>query len=266
MFTLFAELIALPPRRAGAHGRSARRPCSDERKTAELRDQFIAVLGHDLRNPLNAIEAGVKLLEMMPHDAKAAQIVGADRAQRRPHGRPDRQRAGLRARPAGRRLPGPGRRRQPLAPCSNRSSPNSAPPGRPRRSRARCRSPGPSPATPRGSDRCSRTCSATRSRTATRPGRSGSEAHSDDGGFELSVTNSRRADSAGDGRAPVPPLLPRLRPRRATGFWARALHRLRDRPRPRRDAGRHVRRRRRASRSACRRRRDDPSGAPGFTM
>ena len=29
--------------------------CSDERETSELREQFIAVLGHDLRNPLAAI-------------------------------------------------------------------------------------------------------------------------------------------------------------------------------------------------------------------
>ena len=34
----------------------------DERETAELRDQFIAVLGHDLRNPVAAIQAGASLL------------------------------------------------------------------------------------------------------------------------------------------------------------------------------------------------------------
>lgn len=34
----------------------------DERATAELREQFIAVLGHDLRNPLASIDAGAKLL------------------------------------------------------------------------------------------------------------------------------------------------------------------------------------------------------------
>lgn len=33
-----------------------------ERKTAELREQFIAVLGHDLRNPLFAISAGAEML------------------------------------------------------------------------------------------------------------------------------------------------------------------------------------------------------------
>lgn len=33
------------------------------RETAELREQFIAVLGHDLRNPLGAISSGARLLE-----------------------------------------------------------------------------------------------------------------------------------------------------------------------------------------------------------
>ena len=34
-----------------------------ERETATLREQFIAVLGHDLRNPLAAISAGARILE-----------------------------------------------------------------------------------------------------------------------------------------------------------------------------------------------------------
>ncbi len=34
-----------------------------ERETADLREQFIAVLGHDLRNPLAAISAGVRILQ-----------------------------------------------------------------------------------------------------------------------------------------------------------------------------------------------------------
>lgn len=35
---------------------------SDERSVGELREQFIAVLGHDLRNPLAAIDGGTRLL------------------------------------------------------------------------------------------------------------------------------------------------------------------------------------------------------------
>jgi sigma-B regulation protein RsbU (phosphoserine phosphatase) len=34
-----------------------------ERETAQLREQFIAVLGHDLRNPLAAISAGARILQ-----------------------------------------------------------------------------------------------------------------------------------------------------------------------------------------------------------
>ena len=48
----------------------------DERATAALREEFIAVLGHDLRNPLAAIEAGMRLLRATPLDHKAKLVVG----------------------------------------------------------------------------------------------------------------------------------------------------------------------------------------------
>ena len=35
---------------------------TEERRSSELREQFMAVLGHDLRNPLNAIASGLRLL------------------------------------------------------------------------------------------------------------------------------------------------------------------------------------------------------------
>ncbi|WCT72227.1 PAS domain-containing sensor histidine kinase [Sphingomonas naphthae] len=38
------------------------RAAAAERETSELREQFIAVLGHDLRNPLASISSGVRLL------------------------------------------------------------------------------------------------------------------------------------------------------------------------------------------------------------
>lgn len=38
----------------------------EETHSTELREQFIAVLGHDLRNPLAAIVAGIKLLQREP--------------------------------------------------------------------------------------------------------------------------------------------------------------------------------------------------------
>lgn len=61
MFKLFAELIAL---HINAHQRLASSAAilDQERAGSELRKQFIAVLGHDLRNPLASIDAGAKML------------------------------------------------------------------------------------------------------------------------------------------------------------------------------------------------------------
>jgi signal transduction histidine kinase len=56
MFRLFAELIAFHLNAADKLA-SSQADLSNERKTAELREQFIAVLGHDLRNPLASIAA-----------------------------------------------------------------------------------------------------------------------------------------------------------------------------------------------------------------
>jgi signal transduction histidine kinase len=74
MFKLFAELIAF---HLDATDRLA---SSDaillhERSRSELREQFIAVLGHDLRNPLASIDAGAQLLQRMPLNEKAAGIL-----------------------------------------------------------------------------------------------------------------------------------------------------------------------------------------------
>lgn len=46
----------------------------DERATSGLREQFIAVLGHDLRNPLAAVSSGVRLLQRDPTKEKADRI------------------------------------------------------------------------------------------------------------------------------------------------------------------------------------------------
>jgi sigma-B regulation protein RsbU (phosphoserine phosphatase) len=48
---------------------------SRERETAALREQFIAVLGHDMRNPLAAIDSGMHLLLRTPLNEKATKIV-----------------------------------------------------------------------------------------------------------------------------------------------------------------------------------------------
>ncbi|WP_315810881.1 GAF domain-containing sensor histidine kinase [Bradyrhizobium sp. SZCCHNR2028] len=47
----------------------------DERRTAELREQFIGVLGHDLRNPLASIDAGMRVLLRNQDSARAPEII-----------------------------------------------------------------------------------------------------------------------------------------------------------------------------------------------
>ena len=47
---------------------------SEERRASELREQFMAVLGHDLRNPLGAITAGLMLLQRTPLDDRATRL------------------------------------------------------------------------------------------------------------------------------------------------------------------------------------------------
>jgi signal transduction histidine kinase len=74
MFRSYAELLA-------AHLDTAQRAVQaeasllDARATAELREQFIAVLGHDLRNPLNSFAVGLGLLQEMAADARAQPVV-----------------------------------------------------------------------------------------------------------------------------------------------------------------------------------------------
>jgi len=70
LLTLFAQLIGLQLDAAEQQQRD-QVALSDARQVSELREQFIAVLGHDLRNPLAAIMAGADLL--------ARRLTGAER-------------------------------------------------------------------------------------------------------------------------------------------------------------------------------------------
>jgi signal transduction histidine kinase len=79
MFKLFAQLIAFHLN-ALEQAAVTRASLLDERKTSELREQFIAVLGHDLRNPLAAISAGAELLLRTPLNDRATRTVGTIRA------------------------------------------------------------------------------------------------------------------------------------------------------------------------------------------
>jgi signal transduction histidine kinase len=47
----------------------------DERQSSELREQFIGVLGHDLRNPLASIDAGMRVLLRAQHSERAPEII-----------------------------------------------------------------------------------------------------------------------------------------------------------------------------------------------
>jgi signal transduction histidine kinase len=74
MFKAFAELIAFHVH-AQHRVDVAEADLLTEREASELREQFIAVLGHDLRNPLAAIMAGTSLLQRSPEQGTALRTV-----------------------------------------------------------------------------------------------------------------------------------------------------------------------------------------------
>jgi signal transduction histidine kinase len=67
IFTRFASLIAVALNNQEVLERESA-TLKDERATSELREQFIAILGHDLRNPLQAIAVGSELLIRKAND------------------------------------------------------------------------------------------------------------------------------------------------------------------------------------------------------
>ena len=71
---LFAELVS---KQLDAETKlvAAREDLSIERETAELREQFIAVLGHDLRTPLGSILLGTELLALKHPDPASQPVV-----------------------------------------------------------------------------------------------------------------------------------------------------------------------------------------------
>ena len=74
MFKLFAELIA-KHLDANDELTETRTALSGEREMSELREQFIAVLGHDLRNPVASIDAGTRILLQSTLDGKSRKII-----------------------------------------------------------------------------------------------------------------------------------------------------------------------------------------------
>lgn len=73
MFTMFADLIAFHLD-AMEELAKTERELKKEQEIAVLRDQFIAILGHDLRNPLNAISTSAQLLSRLNLDERSGRI------------------------------------------------------------------------------------------------------------------------------------------------------------------------------------------------
>jgi len=64
---LFAQLISMQLT-SEEHLSDTRRMLQDEKDTSELREQFIAVLGHDLRTPLGSIIGGIDIAKRQTSD------------------------------------------------------------------------------------------------------------------------------------------------------------------------------------------------------
>ncbi|MEO5594293.1 MAG: GAF domain-containing sensor histidine kinase [Chitinophagaceae bacterium] len=75
MFKLFADLIAFHLQ-AIEDLISSQTKLLEERKTAELREQFIAILGHDLRNPIGAISNSAQVLQVITSDEDILRLAG----------------------------------------------------------------------------------------------------------------------------------------------------------------------------------------------
>ena len=104
MFKMFAELIAF---HLAAQDRleTAEANLSVEQASASMREQFIAILGHDLRNPLAAVQAGVRLLEKGQPPERAKAIFSRVSASMDRMSGPDRRHPGFRTGKAWRRHP-----------------------------------------------------------------------------------------------------------------------------------------------------------------
>lgn len=74
MFRLFAEMIANQID-ASRSVQASNTALLDEQQASALREQFIAVLGHDLRNPLASIASGLRMLGKETLSARGTQVV-----------------------------------------------------------------------------------------------------------------------------------------------------------------------------------------------
>lgn len=74
MFKLFAELISFHLNALEQLSQSEKE-LDKERKNSELQDQFIAILGHDLRNPLGAVSTSAQFLARTPLPERSLRLV-----------------------------------------------------------------------------------------------------------------------------------------------------------------------------------------------
>ncbi len=74
MMESFARVLAIQMENDENHQRTSV-ALNEARQLADVRDQFIAVLGHDLRNPLFAISAGAELLLRKAADDKSRSLI-----------------------------------------------------------------------------------------------------------------------------------------------------------------------------------------------
>ncbi|MFM0738482.1 GAF domain-containing sensor histidine kinase [Paraburkholderia xenovorans] len=73
MFEVFADLIAIQIVTEGRQ-KAVEDALQREREISSLREQFIAVLGHDLRNPLSAVSATAELLALRKNEPDLVKI------------------------------------------------------------------------------------------------------------------------------------------------------------------------------------------------
>lgn len=74
MMKLFAELVSLQLTAEDQHDRD-RDALEEERRMGRMRENFIAILGHDLRTPLTSIVAGAEILLMRENPPEDRQLL-----------------------------------------------------------------------------------------------------------------------------------------------------------------------------------------------
>ena len=75
MFRLFARSIG-GSLETEEQLQNAQRRLEEERNLSRLQEEFVAILGHDLRNPIAAMGAGLRMLSKRPLDAQSVDLVG----------------------------------------------------------------------------------------------------------------------------------------------------------------------------------------------